>query len=417
MKKVLSFILALTLLISAANVFALPVFGEEIVRSGYCGAEGNETSLAWKLTADGTVTISGRGRMGDYDGIKNTSPFAYSNSVNKVVIENGVTSIGDYAFYYCRNLTSIAIPNSVTSIGDTAFGECYGLTSVTLPYSVTSIGYDAFWCTGLTSITIPSSIISIGFGAFKIQSLKQIYVDAANQKYCSVDGVLFSKDKTELVCYPGGKTDASYTVPNTVTRIGSDAFYSDYLTSITIPNSVILICDGAFNNCLKLTSIAMPNSVISIGNNAFFNCPKLTSISIPNSVTSIGDEAFWGCSSLTSIAIPDSVMSIGCDSFDHCTNLKDIYCEVESKPEGWSNDWNKSNATVHWGYKKSVPGDTDGDGKVNTNDIIYLLNYLIFDEDYPVNQNVDFDGNGKANTYDAIYLLNHLIFEDEYPLS
>ena len=371
MKKVLSFILALTLLISAANVFALPVFGEEIVRSGYCGAEGNETSLAWKLTADGTVTISGRGRMGDYDGIKNTSPFAYSNSVNKVVIENGVTSIGDYAFYYCRNLTSIAIPNSVTSIGDTAFGECYGLTSVTLPYSVTSIGYDAFWCTGLTSITIPSSIISIGFGAFKIQSLKQIYVDAANQKYCSVDGVLFSKDKTELVCYPGVKTDASYTVPNTVTRIGSDAFYSDYLTSITIPNSVILICDGAFNNCLKLTSIAMPNSVISIG----------------------------------------------CDSFDHCTNLKDIYCEVESKPEGWSNDWNKSNATVHWGYKKSVPGDTDGDGKVNTNDIIYLLNYLIFDEDYPINQNVDFDGNGKANTYDAIYLLNHLIFEDEYPLS
>ena len=171
--------------------------------------------------------------------------YSQREKIKKVVIENGVTSIGDNAFYLCSGLTSITIPNSVTSIGKWAFCGCTGLTSITIPNSVTSIGENTFYgCSGLTSITIPNSVTSIGEYAFS---------------GCSG------------------------------------------LTSVTIPNSVTSIGDYAFWDCKSLTSVTIPNSVTSIGDNAFYHCSGLTSLTIPNSVTSIGNGAFSGCSGLTSI--------------------------------------------------------------------------------------------------------------------
>ena len=256
-----------------------------------------EDNLTWKLDAKGTLTISGTGAMKNYNDTDNLSPAYMNSNVKKVVIEDGVTSIGDFAFYKCTGLTSITIPDSITSIGNYAFSECSNLTSITIPNSVTSIGKSAFYgCWDLTSITIPDSVTSIGNAAFN--------------------------SCTSLL---------SITIPDSVTSIGYGAFYDcSSLTSITIPNSVTSIGNFVFYNCSSLTNIKIPDSVTSIGNFAFYNCSSLTSITIPNSVTSIERYAFSECSSLISITIPDGVTSIGKYVFDNCTNLKTISLSCKS---------------------------------------------------------------------------------------
>ena len=283
-------------------------------------------------------------------------PTSYSGAYT---IPNGIESIAGGAFSYCSGLTSVTIGNSVTSIGSRAFFDCRGLTSVTIPNSVTSIGESAFYaCSGLTSVTIPNSVTSIGGSAFAgCTGLTSINVASDNSNYCSVDGVLFNKDKTTLIQYPGGKQGA-YTIPNSVTSIGSYAFRDcSGLTSVTIPNSVTSIGNWAFRECTGLTSVTIPNSVTSIGNYAFEGCSGLTSVTIPNSVASIGDCAFLGCRGLASVIvengntvydsrdncnaiietatntliagckntnIPSSVTSIGEQAFRHCTGLTSI---------------------------------------------------------------------------------------------
>ena len=302
-----------------------------------------------KESASGAITIPS-----EIDGKPVTSigynAFSFCTGLTSITIPNSVTSIGTYAFYGCSGLTSITIPNSVTSIGDWAFHGCSGLTSITIPNSVTSIGDLAFHgCSGLTSITLGNSVTSIGGWAFNgCTGLTSINVASGNNYYSSNNGVLFNKKKTALIRYPEGKSQTSYTIPNSVTSIGNYAFCGcSGLTSITIPNSVTSIgnyafwgCSGltsitipdsvtsigswAFENCTGLTSITLGNSVTSIGSWAFENCTGLTSITIPNSVTSIGSYAFYGCTGLTSITIPNSVTSIGDHAFDGCTGLRSI---------------------------------------------------------------------------------------------
>ena len=277
---------------------------------GKCG-----DNLTWTVNSStGILTISGFGAMTNYDdyyevpwkdidylsiiieqGVTSIGSYAFCKNytdisfLTSVTIANSVTSIGEMAFFGCKELPSITIPNSVTIIEKDAFAHCEGLTSVSIGNGVTSIGVSAFYgCSGLTSVTIPNSVTDIGEQAFY-----------------------------------GCSSLSSISIGNNVTNIGENAFFGCCLNSVTIPNSMTSIGQGAFSGS-GLHAISIANSVTSIGDHAFSNCIDLTSITIPNSVTSIGEGVFGGCDGLTSITIGSSVTSIGYDVFSDCGALTSI---------------------------------------------------------------------------------------------
>ncbi len=298
------------------------VFGANITSNNYVDGQGI-------ITFDAPVTKIG---YNAFRGCKSLTSITIPNSITEigyqtfynctsltsVTIGNSVTSIGEYAFWSCTSLTSITIPDSVTSIGDYAFFGCSSLANVTIGNSVTSIGEHAFLdCRSLKNITIPDSVTSIGNSAFDgCSSLKAFY-----GKYASPDNrCLIVNDILNSFAIGCGLTE--YTIPDSVTSIGEEAFYW----------------------CTSLMSVTIPNSVTSIGGSAFYNCSSLTSVTIPNSVTSIGGYTFRFCKSLTSITIPNSVTSIGSNAFSGCSSLTSVYCKPTTPPTGGSYMFD-SNAT------------------------------------------------------------------------
>lgn len=219
------------------------------------------------LLEDGTAEIT------DYTG--------KANELDIPAALNGhpVTSIGSHAFYWCSSLTYVTVPDGITVIGAEAFTQCSNLRHISLADSVAYIGDSAFsYCDALKSFTIPDSVDSLGANPFECcERLTTIIVSPEHPTLATIDGVLFHKVEKALVCYPYAFTDASYTVPYGIQKIGNRAFaFCHSLTSISIPETLTSIGVYSFGGCYKLPSLSIPDSVTFIDKNAFGNCPKLT---------------------------------------------------------------------------------------------------------------------------------------------
>ncbi len=310
LKSSLSLFLAFTVIFGSAAVglsevdfSGLFTVKAKAANSGTCGE-----NVTWTY-ADGTVTISGVGEMTE-------KPSWYGDpyyGTEKVVIEDGVTGLCDYAFSKLSNLSSVSIPASVTKIGINAFNECRNLTSVYITDLVA-------WC-------------DIDFANDKSNPL--FYADALYLNGELLEGeVVIPSGVSVIPMYTFGCHNiTSVIIPYGVTEIGDFAFnYSKNLTSVTIPDSVVTIGISAFASCYNLTEVIIPDSVTTIGKKAFYKCSSLKNITLSKNLTAIDEETFSSCSSLEKITIPGSVKNIGRFAFDYCTSLADItFCEgVES---------------------------------------------------------------------------------------
>ena len=357
------------------------------------------TSGHWEyvLREDGTAEITKY--TGDVDELKIPSTLGgYSvtvigerafygcRSLVDVILPDTVTTICDYAFFNCLNLAEVVVPESVLSIGGSAFSECHSLAKVTLSDGVLAIGDGAFSnCYSLTDVSLPYSVTQIGTNPFSgCSQLTTFTVSPDHPVLALVDGALINKRDKCLLCYPAGKTDTQYELPQGIETIETGAFSGcSRLVHITIPDSVAIpngnpfakcsglssfavspdhpslavidgvlfskpdkrlvsyppektdtryeipqgiriIGDGAFSCCEQLADITIPDSVTEIGRSAFASCGSLTGVAIPDSVTAIGVTAFADCVSLTEVTLPDGVTAIGNGTFAQCYSLTDI---------------------------------------------------------------------------------------------
>ena len=298
------------------------------IYNGTCGG-----NLTWSMDGSGTLTISGTGEMTNYS-LDDVAPWE-ANEVKAVIIEDGVTSIGDFAFNKCIELSNITLSDSVTTIGEQAFRNCRRLTQVTISKKVTSIGDRAFLgCQKLTSVD----------------------VDYDNQYYSSTDGILFNKDKTTLILFPNAKSVQEYSVPEEVTHIADRAFYGCQMNKITIGQSVesiglkafggnIVTIDIDSNNTYyssldgnlfnkdktllirysagkTATTYTVPNSVTTVGEYAFFDSIYLESVVFGKNVEIIEESIFENCEALTSVTIYEKIAQISNWAFSECPQLK-----------------------------------------------------------------------------------------------
>ena len=323
--------------------------------------------------------------------VKSTRDWAFADckSLTSISVPDSVNAIGNGAFSGCSSLASINIPNSVTTIRGSAFCNCLSLTSITIPESVTSIEIAAFsGCSSLTNITIPDLVDTIGDHAFyNCSSLTNITVSENNKYFSSLNGVLFNKDKTELITYPNGNERTEYTIPDSVTSI----------------------IEGAFAYCSNLITVKIPDSVTDITDKTFYVCSSLTSVTIPDSVTHIGYNAFKYCKNLTSIIIKNPNCEISNDK-DTIPETAVICGYENSTAQAYAETYDRKFVLLIE-YTETILGDISGNGKIDLYDAIEIAKAIMGMRTFTEEEKLiaDFNKDVTVDLYDAIEIARTLL--------
>ena len=308
---------------------AVAVDAIDVIASGLSG------DVAWTVTEDGLLTFSGSGKMEDYTSNTAMPWLGYDQQITAVVLEEGVASIGDYAFYG-MGIESIAIPETVTSIGDYAFKNCPALDGVVLPEGLTALGDSAFYaCASLTSVDIPASLWTVKPYTFKnCTALETVTFHEGNLQKIS-DGAFYNTaltavtfpdclDIIDVYSFKNCSDLASVTLGSGITQIRDAVFYGSAISEIVIPEGVTTVKPYAFKNCVNLRSVELPESLTTVGEAAFYACTALETLDLPDSVASIGNYAFRKCTGLNAVSFGSGLETIGESSFYGCTGLTEL---------------------------------------------------------------------------------------------
>ena len=300
-----------------------------------------EMTMGTFIGCTGLVSVSFPSNLKSFG----TGTFEGCTGLTSLSLPENLTDTGWGAFRDCIGLVSVNFPSGLTNIGRETFWGCTNLPSVDLPENLASIGDDAFYtCSSLASIDLPASLSSLGAGVFSgCTGLTSINVDSGNSFYCSQDGILFTKDMTELICYPAAKEGGHYAVPSGVVIICDEAFDSSYnLTSVDLPEGLISIGAGAFSGC-SLISIDLPESLVSIGDDAFYG-KNWTSLVLPENLRSVGYGAFSWSETLVSVAILSDTLEIDGGAFSGCGSMKEVLVLGDTYPAVVNNPlWGEEN--------------------------------------------------------------------------
>ncbi len=307
-----------------------------MVDEGTCG-----DSITWKLMSDGEFTLSGTGTMENYNmdilaTVQKKSPwYDYSNDIKKVVVQEGILSIGDYAFWFCQNLTELSLPNGLNTVGKSAFSFCK-ISNLKIPYTVTTIKDSAFRMNSLTSVEIPYKVSVLEKNAIKSDNMVEYKVASGSNYFSAKDGVLYDYLGKKLIAYPAAKSDTVFVMPEVVTSVNEQAFYE----------------------CNNLESIIVSPNLTTIGTQGFMYCSNITAFSIPDSVEYIGSGAFDGCLKLSSIHIGAGVRYLTGHYFGSC-NLSNITISANNQFYTVSGGkvYSKDMMTLVY-YPCNLPGET-----------------------------------------------------------
>ena len=474
-KRMTSLVLALLMVLTLLPTAAWAEDAVTIVDSGTCGKDGD--NLTWTFDSNYVLTISGKGEMADYEmwGTSEAPWKQYENvwvttssgrenhSVQEVYIGDGVTYVGDYAFYMMTyvekvrlpetltavgrrsfyasavtelprglvsmgegafsgcDFTELTIPQGITEIPNNAFGDCSQLKTVTLHNNITSLGYGVFdYCRALETIEIPESVKTIGQRAFYMcENLKELtipdsvtYVGFEALHCCGLTKVSIGKNaRIEEVSeesifhygyFSGGSLVTIEVDPeNPYNTVQDNVLFSKDMTELL-----------SFSNG-RSGAYKIPATVKTVRPWAFFGCPALTSVVVPDGVETLGEQEFRSCDALETVYLPNSLTSIASGCFYECYALTDIY--YSGTYEEWKAIYNpmifddECRPDIHFEYELPLdPGNVNGKGGIDATDVQCLMDYLLGMGELTENQlkAADFNQDGVVDVYDvqALYL-------------